>query len=162
MSKFEKKFSSITRAFNWAAMASVTAMMLLTCADVIMRCFRRPIPGTYEIVGLLGAMFVSFSLAHTSMERGHIAVDFLVQKLSQKTCRIIDFINSFISAILFGLIAWQSFLYAGDLQTAGEVSMTLQLPLYPFVYGVALGCGLVCLTLVSRVLGIFLNSSDNY
>jgi len=28
--------------------------MLLTCADVVMRLFDRPIPGTYELVGYLG------------------------------------------------------------------------------------------------------------
>ena len=42
--------------------------------------------------------------------------------------------------------------YAADLQAFGEVSMTLQMPVYPFVYGIAVGCWLLVLVLVVRVL----------
>ena len=142
-------------------MISVSGMMLLTSADVIMRLFRHPIPGTYEIVGLLGALFVSFSLAQTSMERGHIAVDFVFQRLNTPTQRILESINALISAAMFGAIAWYSILYAEDLRRVGEVSMTLQLPLYPFVYGIALGCAMLCLTLIIRGVGSYLHSAGN-
>ena len=47
-----------------------------------------------------------------------------------------------------GLIAWQSVLYGMDCQRAGEVSLTLQLPFYPVIYGVAIGAGAVCLVLL--------------
>lgn len=149
----KKWISSLAQTFNWVAVASVTAMMLLTCADVILRIFRRPIPGTYEIIGLLGAVLVSFSLAYTSMQRGHIAVDFLVQKLPKKTQALIECINSLTCAIFFGLIAWQSMAYAKDLQEVGEVSMTLQIPIHPFVYGIALGCGMLSMVLIMRFIG---------
>lgn len=159
MTRLEKKLSSITRRFNQLAMICVSVMMLLTTTDVIMRCFRRPIPGTYEIVSLLGVLFVSFSLAHTSMERGHIAVDFVFQRLSAGKQRILEGINTFISAVLFALVSVYSVIYAEDLRKAGEVSMTLQMPLYPFVYGIALGCGLLSLTLIIRGFGVCRNVS---
>lgn len=161
MTSFEKKISVATRLLNHLAMISVTVMMLLTSADVIMRCFRHPIPGTYEIVGLLGALFVSFSLAHTSMERGHIAVDFVFQRLNTRTQRILEVLNTLISATMFGGIAWYSTLYAEDLRKVGEVSMTLQLPLYPFVYGIALGCAMLSLTLIIRGVESYLHSAGN-
>ena len=138
--------------FNWAAAAAVVAMMLLTCADVLLRLFRCPIPGTYEIVGLLGAVFAAFSLAYTSMERGHIAVDFLVQKFSDKTRMLVDLTTTLVSTILFGLVAWQSILYAENLRRTGEVSMTLQMPLYPFVWCIFLGATMLCWVLLMRVL----------
>jgi TRAP-type C4-dicarboxylate transport system permease small subunit len=117
------------------AAGSVAAMMLLTCADVVLRYLRRPIPGTYEMVGLLGAVFVSFALAQTSIEKGHIAVEFLVQRLSPGVQVAVDAVNALICTGLFAIISWQSFLYAGKLRRLGEVSMTLQMPIYPFVYG---------------------------
>jgi TRAP-type C4-dicarboxylate transport system permease small subunit len=138
------------RWFNWIAAIAVTAMMLLTCADVLLRILRCPIPGTYEIVGLLGATFVSFSLAHTTTERGHIAVDFIVQKLPLRLQDLIDCINSIICAFLFAVITWQSVVYALDLKNSGEVSMTLQMPIHPFVFGIALGCGMLSLVLFVR------------
>lgn len=150
MLQLEKQLHPPARWFNWVGAIAVTAMMLLTCADVLLRILRCPIPGTYEIVGLLGATFVSFSLAQTTTERGHIAVDFLVRKLSPGLQALIDCINSIICALLFAVIARQSILYALDLKNSGEVSMTLQMPIHPFVYGIALGCGLLSLVLFFR------------
>jgi len=39
----------------WIAGSAIVAMMLLTCTDVVLRYFRKPIPGTYELVCFLGA-----------------------------------------------------------------------------------------------------------
>ena len=152
MSRLERSTFSIAQKFNWVAGAAVVAMMVLTCADVTLRLFRHPIPGTYEMVGLLGAIVVSFSLAHTSVMRGHIAVEFIVQKLPKRTQIIIDGINSLLGTALFGLITWQSILYASNLMRTGEVSMTLQMPIYPFVYGIAIGSGMLCLVLLIEFL----------
>ena len=136
--------------FNWIASLSVITMMLLTCIDVILRFFRCPIPGVYETVGLLGAIFVSFSLANTSLTKSHIAVDFLVNKFSRTMQNIIYCIHSLVSTGLFGLIAWQSIWYALDLKANGEVSSTLQISTYPFVFGIAIGCFMLCLVLSTQ------------
>lgn len=138
----------MTQKFNWVAAAALVIMMVLTCADVILRFFRHPIPGTYEMVGLLGAIVVSFSLAHTSVLRGHISVELIVQKLPKTAQIVIDGINSLLGTALFGLITWQSMLYASNLMHTGEVSLTLQMPIYPFVYGIAVGSGMLCLVLL--------------
>lgn len=147
MFRFERFINLLSHRFNWIAAGAIVAMMLLTSTDVILRFFRHPIPGTYEIVGLLGAVVVAFSLAYTSVEEGHIAVDFLVQKFPGNVQLFITAMNALISTLLFGLIAWQSILYASELKQSGEVSLTLQTPTYPFVYGIALGCGLLCFVL---------------
>ena len=146
----EQTVALTSRFFNWVAAGSVAAMMLLTCADVVLRYLRRPIPGTYEMVGLLGAVFVSFALAQTSIEKGHIAVDFLVQRLSPKTQTVVEAVNALICTGLFAIISWQSCMYAGKLRQLGEVSMTLQMPIHPFVYGISIGCGLLTLVLGIR------------
>lgn len=152
MFSFEKLLIVLTNRLNWIAAVSIVAMMLLTTADVILRYFRHPVPGTYEIVGLLGAVVISFSLAYTSVEKGHIAVDFLVQKFSEKVQAMITAVTTFFSSILFALITWQSIRLAFDLKHAGEVSMTLQMPVYPFVFGIAIGCGLLFLVLLNDFL----------
>ncbi|MDJ0801327.1 MAG: TRAP transporter small permease [Desulfobacterales bacterium] len=150
--RLEKWTARAAEIFNWVAAAAVTGMMLLTCMDIVLRLFRRPIPGTYEVVGFLGAVFAAFSLGYTSANRGHIAVDFLVQKLPPRAQTVIDGVNALVCAVLFGLLARQSMRYAADLQSFGEVSMTLQMPVYPFVYGIAAGCGLLVAILAVRVL----------
>ncbi|MBN2467618.1 MAG: TRAP transporter small permease [Deltaproteobacteria bacterium] len=142
----------LTQTFNWIAAGAVVVMMLLTSSDVVLRLFRHPLPGAYEIVGLLGAIIISFSLAYTSVEKGHIAVEFLVQRFSRGVQACFSVFNDLFSTALFAVIAWQTFAYAGDLKRTGEVSLTVQAPVYPFVYGVAIGSGLLCVVLMLDLL----------
>ncbi len=140
------------RKLNLIAAVAIVAMMSLTCADVILRLFRMPIPGTYELVSFLGAIAVSFSLAHTSAEKGHVAVSLIVRLLPRKLQAIVDIVISLLGMVLFGLMSWYSVLYGVDSQRAGEVSMTLQLPLYPVIYGIAFGAAAVSLVLLVDII----------
>ena len=149
MFSFQKNSLLLARRLDMIAAVAIFAMMALTCVDVFLRYFfRKPIPGTYEIVALLGAVAVSFAMAHTLAEKGHVAVSLIVQLFPKRIQGIIESIISIFGIILFALIAWQSVLYGVDCQRVGEVSMTLQLPFYPIIYGVALGAGVVCLVLL--------------
>lgn len=87
-------------------------------------------------------------MAHTLSERGHVAVSLVVQLLSKRLQGLVETITSIFGIILFALIAWQSVLYGIDCQRSGEVSLTLQMPFYPIIYGVAVGAGFVCLVLI--------------
>lgn len=153
MFRFEKTFIYFAPKINWIAGGAVIAMMLLTTTDVIMRAFRHPIPGAYEMVGLIGSVAASFSLAYTSIEKGHIAVEFLVSRFSAPAQALISAANALIASIFFALITWQSVLYGTDFLLRNEVSMTIQMPIYPFVYGVAAGCGVLCPVLLVEFLG---------
>ncbi len=77
-----------------------------------------------------------------------MAVSLVVQLFSKRIQGLIETIVSIFGIILFALIAWQSVVYAVDCQRSGEVSLTLQLPFYPIIYGVAVGAGVVCLVLI--------------
>lgn len=151
MHRLEISAGFLARLLFGLAGAAIVAMMLLTCADVILRLFSRPIPGTYELVSFFGAVSVAFAMAHTCVEKGHIAVSVLVQLLPRRGRETVDALTSALSLALFALIAWRSVLYAEDLRRSGEVSLTLQLPFYPFVYGIGLSAAVVCLVLLSDV-----------
>ncbi len=159
LKKINKNIFDISKFLNIFAAVAVTLMMLLTCADVLLRFFRYPVPGTYEIVGFLGAIMVSFSLALTSLEKSHIAVEFIVEKLPEKFQKIIDQINSLICTILFGLICWYSIINALDYHESGQVSETLQMPIYPFISGVAFGFGLLSVVLFLRFINGFVKEA---
>lgn len=152
MDRAYQKTRSFAVGFNWIACVAIVVMMLLTTTDVIMRLVATPIPGVYEIVGLLGVVAVSFSLAYTSVEKGHIAVEFLVRKLSRKTQAVVAAANDFLSLVLFFFICRQSVVYAGVLKQSGEVSLTIQMPIYPFVYGIAIGCAALCIVLLMELI----------
>ena len=157
--------NDLAKTLYWIAGIAIVSMMLLTCTDIILRLGVtlyheyhwtilspfRPIAGTYELVCFLSAVAVSFAMAHTSVENGHVAVSLVVQLLPKKAQAIIGSITSLFGFILFALLSWQSVLYANDLRSSGEVSLTLQLPFYPFVYGISFAAVAVCLVLLTEL-----------
>lgn len=158
MFSFQKHSLSLARRLDMVAAVAIFAMMALTCVDVFLRYFfRKPIPGTYEIVALLGAVAVSFAMAHTLANKGHVAVSLIVQMFPKRLQGIVESFISVFGIILFGLITWQSILYGIDCQRAGEVSLTLELPFYPIIYGVALGAAVVCLVLIVDLINALSN-----
>lgn len=148
MTRILAVIDTVSTGANWISAGALVLMMLLTTMDVILRVFGVSVPGAFEITGLLGALVISFSLAYTSLRKGHIAVEFLLNRLPENIVRAIDTTNSFISSLIFGIISWQTFLYGLDLLASGEVSMTVQIPTYPFVMGIALGTLLLAIVLL--------------
>lgn len=147
----EKTDEFITRAsekLNYCAGIMLGLMMLTTCIDVVLRFFRHPIPGTYELVGFFASLAIAFSLSGTSLGKGHIAVEYLVDKLPLKYQKKIERINCFISSLIFMVITLETFKYSIELFTSKEVSMTLSIPLYPFAAGLSLGCAMVSLVML--------------
>jgi TRAP-type C4-dicarboxylate transport system permease small subunit len=122
-------------------------MVFLVCVNIVLRRVWRPILGTYEIVEFLAAVVISFSLAHCAVQKGHVAVGMLVERFSKRTQAIIDIITEIVSISIFALVAWVSFTYATSKWQSGEVSLTLRMPFYPFIYAVCLGCVMMCLVL---------------
>jgi len=58
------------------------------------------------------------------------------------------------------MIGINLFKYGMDMQQAGEVSLTLQLPFYPIVYGVGVCCFAQCLVLIGDFVKILGGSYD--
>jgi TRAP-type C4-dicarboxylate transport system permease small subunit len=132
---------------NYAAGAAIVAMMILTCVDIVLRFIGSPIRGVFDLIGFLGSLSVSFALAYASMENGHVAVEILMESLPQRIqFRILAF-GGLLSTIFFAFLTWQSFLYATELYQSGEVSMTVGMPIHPFVLGAAAGSALLSLVL---------------
>ncbi|MCD6150579.1 MAG: TRAP transporter small permease [Deltaproteobacteria bacterium] len=132
---------------NYLSALCIMAMMMLTCADVLLRLFKHPILGTYELVGLFGALTIALAIPATTLSKGHVAVDFLIDKLPLSARKICTIITTLLSISLFALIAWQSFIYANILRSTGEVTLSLQMPFYPIVYAIAAAALLVCVVL---------------
>jgi len=128
------------------------AMMLLTSADVVMRYFGRPIPGTYEIIGFLGAISVGFALAYSQLLHTHVSLDLLVKELPKTLRKTVNLITHLLSLGLFALLAWQSCVYAEHLRVQGVVSPTEQIPYFPVVYGIAFSCIPMCAVIISQMI----------
>ncbi len=138
--------------FYYIAGAAIVIMMLMTTTDVVLRFFGCPIAGTYELVCFFASIAASFAIAHSFVTKGHVAVDLLVRLLPLRLQALVDSITNSLSLFLFGCITWQCWLYAGELKSNAEVSLTLQLPFYPFVYGVAVASGIASLVILVELI----------
>lgn len=132
--------SKISRWMNAIAAVALGFMILLTVSDVVLRYFKKPIIGTYEMVGLSGAVIIGFALPFTSLMRGHVNVDFLTLKLSQKGQKISSSITKTLGIVLFLIIGWNLIVLGIDFHKVGEVTPTRHLPIYPVLYGVGVCC----------------------
>ncbi len=131
---------------------ALIVMMLLTVADVIGRFFKHPIFGSVELVGFLAVIVMAAALPYTYKMDGHVGVEILVRLLPKKTQLWIAVFTQSLSVGLFSIIAWQMFLYAGDIHKTGEVSMNLEFPIYYIVYLLAAGLLIFSVTILERII----------
>ena len=155
MGWFLDKVWKLSRLINFIAGSSLAFVMFLTVADIILRSFRRPIIGTYDIVTFSGAVVIGFSLPFTSWMRGHVYTDFLILRFSQKIRNIFNIVTRGMGIWLFIMIGWNLIKYGMDLKKAGEVSHTLTMPFYPVAYELGICCFIQCLVLLCDILRIF-------
>jgi len=140
--------------------AAVLALMLLATGNVVLRIFHAPYRGTYEIVSFLGAIGVAFALASTQRHKGNIVVDILSSRYPLPVKRLVDALSALISAVFFGIVAWQVSVWGTRIMAGGEVSETLKIIYYPFVFGVAVGFGILCLTCLLDIFRAFRKSEE--
>ncbi len=144
-----------TKGLNIVAAVMLAFMILLTVADVILRSARAPIVGTYEIVGLLCAILISFAIPFTTWQRGHIRVDFFLERLPLTARKIVNIVAKCLGIGLFILIGWNMIIFGMDLAQAGEVTPTRHIPFYPVLYGIGVCCFFECIVLFSDIVKIF-------
>jgi TRAP-type C4-dicarboxylate transport system permease small subunit len=143
------------KVLNVIGGSALTFMMFLTVADVIMRAFGRPILGTYEIVGLSLALVIGFGIPKVSMDRGHVYMEFVVDKLPKNWKSIMHTFTRVLCIILFIIIGYNLFSVGNEFHTSGEVSPTLKLPFFPVAYGVGVCCFIECLVFVNDIIKIW-------
>ncbi|OGP74154.1 MAG: hypothetical protein A2W09_03130 [Deltaproteobacteria bacterium RBG_16_50_11] len=155
MGWFLDKVWKLSRLINFIAGSNLAFVMFLTVADIILRSFRRPIIGTYDIVTFSGAVVIGFSLPFTSWMRGHVYTDFLILRFSQKIRNVFNISTRCLGIGLFFMIGWNLIKYGMDLKKAGEVSHTLTMPFYPVACALGICCFIQCLVLLCDILRIF-------
>ena len=142
----------LSRLMYWIAGVALTGIVFLTVADVILRAFRMPILGTFDIVSLLGAVVIGFAIPQTSLERGHVLMDFLTEKLPFVGKKAFHFLTRILAIVIFLIIGWNLMALGNDLKQSGEVSMTLRIPQFPVAYGIGICCYIECLVLAAHLI----------
>jgi len=150
-SVFERK---LCRSLLLISGLTLAFMLLFTLTDVVMRAFGKPIVGDYEIISFLGAVVVGFAIPYTTLLKGHVIVDFLIEKLPKNARDGMEVATRIIGIALFLWMGWNFVDMSLDLIKSKEVTPVFRLPYYPISFGLAFCCIVQCFTLFSQIVKI--------
>ena len=137
MKAFLDNISKLNKGMVGIAGTALSFIVVLTTTDVVLRAFGRPILGTYEVVAICGGLVIGLAAPFTSWRRGHIAVDIVTRKFPDRAKDISNIATRSVAIGLCLIIGWNIIKIGTDFWEGGEVSNTLQLPLYPVAYAIA-------------------------
>ena len=145
----------VSKILTYIGGAALTFIMFLTVADVLGRAGRRPILGTYELVSLSLAIVIGFSLPKISLDRGHVGMEILLEKLSKRKRAMLNTFTRILCIILFVIIGYNLLLIGQEFHTSGEVTPTLKMPFFPIAYFVGVCCFIECFVFVFDIVKIW-------
>jgi TRAP-type C4-dicarboxylate transport system permease small subunit len=148
-----KILTKISDYLRYVAMFTVTALMLLTVADIFMRyIFSNPITGVTELTENGMVVMVFLSLAAVTVLRKHISVDLVMERLSPKVQNGVEIgVLTLTVATLF-IMSWRSYVEAVINMRKGIESSLLELPESPFRYILAVGLTLVTIVALIQLI----------
>jgi TRAP-type C4-dicarboxylate transport system permease small subunit len=152
MSTLDQWSRRLTQLLAAIGAAAVAGMIALTVGNIGLRILWKPIKGSVELIGFLGAVAAAFALGYAQVHRSHIAVDILTQRFSKRTRAGLEGLNRILGAAFFLVAGWQLVRYGTTLWRTGELTETLRIAYHPVVFAVALGCAVMALVLVVEVL----------
>ena len=152
---FEKKLGLLSTVLSYVGAFVLFALMSLTAVDVACRyVFNAPILGAFEITEFMVLIVIFSFLASSQSHKAHIAVDLVIELFPESVRRWIDLFNHVICLVLMGLITWRGVVRALELKEVGEASPNLQIPDYPFVFFLVLGCLAMCFEYLRDLIGL--------
>lgn len=135
-----------------AAGASLFTMMAVTCVDIILRKTGYPLIGAYDIVKMAACLAIACGLPYTTAVKGHVAVEFFFHRLGRRGRIAVDTMTRVLTMALFSLLTGQFILYGAGLSKSGQVSTTMQLPIFWVPYVMAFSCAVVVLVTLYHLL----------
>ncbi len=154
LEKFKSFNEAVSGWVEWIGFGAVFFMVVLTCIDVLgAKLFRLPVPGSLDMMMLAQLIAISFAAAMTLVRKRHVSVDFFVVLLPRRAQALIDCVVQLLCLGLFVITVWRLCDHRYYLQTGGEQTPTIQVPVAPFSYAAALATVPVCLVLAQQLLG---------
>ena len=123
-----------TRALSVLGLFALMILAFITLANGLLRWLvNQPIAGVVDVGALAIAIAVACCIPVSLMERSHITFR-LVSSISPRLGRVLDVFADIAVVVVLALMAWQFWVYAGELVASGERTYVLKLPAAPFWY----------------------------
>jgi len=151
--RFLDKFIEVLAdIFAKTAQLALFLTMLIIVSNVLIRIWWKPIPGTYEIVELLGALLLSLGVAYCAMKKGHVSVDVIVEQFPARIQNIIDTLSNLIATAFIFAIGREAIRQSNRMMDRGLRTAHLHIPIHPFYFLVAFGIIMLGFVLLLRTI----------
>lgn len=152
MKTFEETLRRLVMLLAGVAGLGLLTMMLVTFVDVVLRKLGHPLPGAYDMVKMAAAVAIACALPYTTAVKGHVGIELFFHRLGPRGRIVTDTIIRLLILVLFGLLTWQLAQYGAGLMKSGEVSQTLQWPVFWIPFMMAFSCAVVVLITLYHLL----------
>ena len=143
----------IARTINFISMVTFFVIMLLTILGIIMRIFRAPLSGITNLSESLLVIAVYCGIAYAQQVKQHVAVEFLISRLSKTPKKILNMINLIIPLAICTILIFISWSFALESWHMREkMDGAPFYPIYPPKIAIAVGISLLGLQLLADLL----------
>jgi len=145
----ESAVIQVSRVLNVIGVIAVGMLMLLITLHVLGReLFNAPITGITDICEFVMIIAVYCAVAYCAVVRGHISVDLIVSRFSERGQAITDTVTGFGSLAFFSLVAWSATSHVLVSHARGDSSLTWSIVTWPFRIVLLIGIVMLCLVLL--------------
>ena len=146
---------SIDTWLNYLGMVFTVALMMNTVVQVVARwVFNSPIKGYIDLEEMLMALLVFLSAAYCQLKGGNIRFEmFMTDVLKEgRVYHAVEVIWLLISLLGFAMIAIFSLGAAIHAYAISDVTMTVHWPVWPAMFGAAIGSIFLCVRLLIQTI----------
>jgi TRAP-type transport system small permease protein len=147
----EKWIRIVLDKVRWPVPVILLAMVLMTVVDVCGRFFfGKSMYGNIDIQELMLVLVVFLVIGYCTLEKRQAEADVVVAHLSKRNRAVLGTITWFLSAVIFGIMAWQMIIsgYGELISPIGLSTLTLAIRTAPFVLVAAAGALFICIACI--------------
>lgn len=121
------------RVISLIGLVGLLVLSVITVGEVLLRwLFKYPIPGVYDLSQLVVIIVIASCLPLVCAERNHITVRLLGTILGKRANELLEAFGALITMIIFGLMAWQLWIYASELAASNQTTWLILMPVSPW------------------------------
>jgi TRAP-type C4-dicarboxylate transport system permease small subunit len=144
-----RRFNTVT---HYVAGLALLSILFLTVADITGRsAFRRPVPGTVELTGMILVIVVFLSVARSEDMGDHITIDLIYERVGTRFKMFLDIFADALTIVVVALLSYQLYQFVLRNQSSGAETPVLDIPVWPFVLVAAVGSALYVVSTVMRL-----------
>ena len=138
-----KKFvGTVTSNFAKIGIGAFVLLVGILIYSVIARKAGYPLKGVIELSEFGMALVTFLFMSENYFKADQMTMDTFVEKLPKKGRTIIGAFVHLVNFVILGLVSWQLFEYGIMVQSMGQTSVNLRIPVPPFIF-MAAACGIV-------------------